>query len=267
MAWRIHDERKTMNLPSHIQNFDDAHQCALRKLWFLGDVHGEFKWLARSLMNTHELPTHVVFLGDVDIDHRPFREILVPLRKAFPTVTIAFIHGNHDCDSYEAWECLHDGGAGTLALHGKVTELNGIRIAGLGGAFMGRVWSPPDLPKFASKESAMNRGAFQFRGGQRPSPNYLAAIYPDDYRNLSLLNADILITHEAPSCHRHGWEALDLLGMDMKVIRHFHGHTHDDQTDIYRKTIVDRGFDAVAVPFCGIKNGLGEAIFSGAANY
>lgn len=70
---------------------------------------------------------------------------------------------------------------------------------------------------------------------------------------MNKLQADILITHEAPSCHPYGCEALDVLAMDMKVKRSFHGHHHDDRTESYRETIADRDFDAVAVPFCGIK--------------
>ena len=250
-------------MPMHITAFDTEHQAALRGLWFLGDVHGEFKWIARALMAAKELPSHIIFLGDVDIAHRPLREILQPLRRVYPSVQVGFIHGNHDADSYEAWEYLHDAGDDAIKLHGKVTTLNGIRVAGLGGVFLGKVWKPPEVPKFGSMEAAMSRGAFQFRRGQRPSPTYQAAIYPDDFDRMNKLQSDILITHEAPSCHPYGCEALDILAMDMKVKRSFHGHHHDDQTESYRLTISDRNFDAVAVPFCGIKNGLGDVIFEG----
>jgi hypothetical protein len=150
-----------------------------------------------------------------------------------------------------------------LALHGKVADLDGIRVAGLGGNFMGRVWSPPANPTFMNKEKSMNQGAFQWRDGQRPNPSLHAAIYPDDVAALSKLRADILITHEAPSCHRHGFSAIDQLARDMCVVRSFHGHHHDDESDAYAKERFHLKFDARAVAYCAIKNGLGEHILEG----
>jgi len=246
----------------HITEFDQEHQQALRGLWFLGDVHAEFRHIPEALLAATELPSHLVFLGDLDIDHKPFREILEPLSRHFPGVQVSFIHGNHDADSFEHWTCLHDCG-NAVALHGKVTELNGIRVAGLGGNFLGRVWYPPQPPKFDSQEAATNRGAFQFRGNQRPSPSYLAAIYPEVYDRLARLRADILVTHEAPGCHPHGFEVLDSLARDQRVKRSFHGHQHDDLTDEYRKAVAERGYDAIGVDGCAITNGLGERVLKG----
>jgi hypothetical protein len=70
-----------------------------------------------------------------------------------------------------------------------------------------------------------------------------------------------LVTHEAPSCHHHGWAVLDQLARDMKVVWAFHGHTHDDLSHAYAHQRDALGFDARAVNFCCIKNGLGELIF------
>ena len=128
---------------------------------------------------------------------------------------------------------------------------------------MGRVWYPPEPAKFDSQEAAINRGAFQYRGGQRPSSTYLGAIYPDVYDRLAKQRADILVTHEAPSCHPHGFEALDVLALDMRAKRTFHGHHHDDLTDQYREGVAVRGFDAIGVNYCSITNGLGERIVEG----
>jgi len=242
--------------------FDREHADALRGLWFLGDVHGEFKYLARELLAAEKKPNWIVFLGDIDIDHRPFREILEPLRRNFPSVQVAFIYGNHDADSYEHWEMLHDCGD-AVALHGRVVELDGIRVAGLGGNFLGRIWSPPGQALFRNKEAAMNRGTYQWRDGQRPHPLQHAAIYPDDVERLATLKADILVTHEAPSCHPYGFDSIDGLAWDMNVVRTFHGHHHDDLSDEYSKVREALGFDARAVNYCSIKNGLGEHVFEG----
>jgi len=242
--------------------FDQEHADALRKIWFLGDVHGDFKHIPLALQAATELPNWLVFLGDIDIDHKPFREILEPLGRAFPKLKVGFIYGNHDADTYDHWNMLHDCGD-AVALHGKVTNLDGIRVAGLGGNFLGRIWAPPANPSFNNKEAAMNRGAFQWRDGQRPNPSQHAAIYPDDVERLSKLRADILITHEAPSCHPYGFEALDQLARDMRIVRSFHGHQHDDRSDEYALVRHTLGFDARGVNYCSIKNGLGEHIVQG----
>jgi hypothetical protein len=41
------------------------------------------------------------------------------------------------------------------------------------------------------------------------------------------LAADILVLHEAPACHPHGFAVLDELAEAMGVARVFHGHHHD----------------------------------------
>jgi len=42
-------------------------------------------------------------------------------------------------------------------------------------------------------------------------------------------HADILVTHEAPSCHRKGFAAIDRLAEALGVKRLFHGHQHEDR--------------------------------------
>jgi hypothetical protein len=247
-----------------MEAFDRENAAALRAIWFCGDVHGQFKYLAQTLLSVQEKPNWIVFLGDLDLD-RPLDEILAPLRRHFPDIQVAQIFGNHDGDTYEAWENLHSA-TDVVQLHGKVTNLGGIKVAGLGGNFMGRVWdpeSPSGKSSFRNKDEAMNRGAYQYRDGQRPNPSFHAAIYPDDFARLSKQRADILITHEAPGCHPYGFDALSDLARDMRVVRSFHGHMHDDQSDAYAKVRNDLLFDARAVGFCAIKNGMGEIVFEG----
>lgn len=247
-----------------MQVFDHEHEQALRRLWFLGDVHGEFSHIGPALEvaeKSGSMPAWLIFLGDVEIDHQPFREHLQPLRSRFPGVKVAFIYGNHDADSHEHWACLHECGD-AVALHGCVIDLDGIRVAGLGGNFLGRVWAPPAAPTFANKTAAMARGAYGWRDGQRPSPKFHGAIYPDDVAQLARQRAHILVTHEAPSCHPYGWGVLDQLARDMGVVRSFHGHTHDDLTAAYALERERLGFEACAVNFCCIKDGLGEFISS-----
>ena len=245
-----------------MQAFDRQHEVTLRRLWFLGDVHGGFAHIEAALLLARQQqasPSWLVFLGDLDINQRPLREILAHVLASSPGLRVAFIHGNHDADTCAHWSCLHDCGD-AVALHGRVMNLDGIRVAGLGGHFMGRVWTPPSPPAFLDKAGAMKRGAHGWRDGQRPSPKFNGAIYPDDVDALGQQRADILVTHEAPSCHPHGWEALDQLARDMGVVRTFHGHTHDDLSEAYATQREWLGFDARAVDFRCIKNGLGEFV-------
>lgn len=242
----------------------------LRRIWFLGDVHGGFEHIGLVLRRVQQLqyvlqqnrswPSWLVFLGDIDPPGMSFRESLTPLREAFPSIKIAFIHGNHDADEHESWARLHDAGD-AVALHGRVVELDGVRVAGLGGNFLGRVWYPPEAPRIASRKEATHRHPNLVRRGQIHAPSLNGAIYKNELDALARQRADILVTHEAFSCHHHGWEVLDQLARDLRVVRAFHGHTHDDRSDEYALQRELLGFDAVAVNFRSIKNGLGEMVF------
>jgi len=255
-----------MTVEQRIAEFDQQHAEALRRIWFVGDVHGEFKYLARSLESAQLQPSWIVFVGDIDINLKPFKEYLEPISRWDPAIRIAFIPGNHDADSYGHWEMLHDAGD-AVSLHGQVLEMEGVRVAGLGGHFVGRVWMPPSVPLFRSREEALGGGAFRFRGGQRPSPTYLSAIYAAEVGRLCQRRADILVTHEAPSCHYRGFAELDMLARSLQAQRMFHGHHHDDRTAAYALQREELGFDAIALRLCAIKNGLGEVIFAGENNW
>lgn len=243
----------------------------LRRIWFLGDVHGGFEHIGLVLRRVQQLqyvlqqnrswPSWLVFLGDIDPPGMSFRESLTPLREAFPSIKIAFIHGNHDADEHESWARLHDAGD-AVALHGRVVELDGVRVAGLGGNFLGRVWYPPEAPRIASRKEATHRHPNLVRRGQIHAPSLNGAIYKNELDALAALQADVLVTHEAFSCHTdYGWEVLDQLARDLGVVRAFHGHTHDDRSDEYALQHERLGFDTVAVNFRCIKNGLGETVF------
>ena len=52
------------------------------------------------------------------------------------------------------------------------------------------------------------------------------AIWPEDYDYLASQEADILVTHEAPSSHPDGNKALEALGRAMGVRLIVHGHYH-----------------------------------------
>jgi sugar phosphate isomerase/epimerase len=56
-----------------------------------------------------------------------------------------------------------------------------------------------------------------------------STIFPDDYQQLLRSGpADILVTHEAPAAHQHGWQAIDELAEALGVQLVVHGHHHQN---------------------------------------
>ncbi len=102
-------------------------------IWFLGDVHGRFDHVIRIVKNHR--PEAVVFLGDLECS-LPLDMILRPI---LDITEIWFIHGNHDSDHPAYWHNLY-GGLAERSLHGRVVEIAGYRVAGLGGTFESQVW-------------------------------------------------------------------------------------------------------------------------------
>jgi hypothetical protein len=110
-----------------------------------------------------------------------------------------------------------------------VTLPCGTRIAGLGGIFRGAVWYPKDqqAPKFRNRDEHASQTPRQERWQNSVPLKHWSSIYPDDIEQLAALQADILITHEAPGYHEHGFKALDELARRMGVRTTVHGHQHD----------------------------------------
>jgi hypothetical protein len=155
-----------------------------------------------------------------------------------------------------------------VALHGRVVDLDDVRVAGLGGTFQERVWMPP-APPHAQKRSDLEPSPYLpfEEAGRRRSPTLWTAIYPAEWEALGADSADILITHDAPSAHPHGFEPIDDLARALGVVRAFHGHHHDDFSDQYRRHWDRRGFQAFALAFSGVRNGLGELVYDGEAGW
>jgi hypothetical protein len=66
---------------------------------------------------------------------------------------IWYIHGNHDTDSTSDHDNLFLSALADRNLHGRIVEIAGFRIAGLGGVFRERVWSPPEPPAYDSTKT------------------------------------------------------------------------------------------------------------------
>jgi predicted phosphodiesterase len=216
-------------------------------------------------------PAAVIFLGDIQAD-KPLEQFLAPI---LSLTEVWFIHGNHDSDSEQEYQHLFASELAERNLHGKVVEIAGRRVAGLGGVFREEVWFPERSP--ARHDNYEDYGQFvELNRRIRPVNNDVAlanrvatgkllkhrsTIFPQIYNTLALDQADILVTHEAPSCHRYGFGAIDELAKALGVKQAFHGHHHDSLD--YRKHWARLKLQAYGVGLCGILDVDGRIIQAG----
>ena len=217
------------------------------KILFCGDPHGCF---ANVISAVHQYrPEAIVLLGDYNLD--------VPLERYLQAIIgmteLFWIPGNHDFDSTAEYENLFHSALSYNNLHLKVVEIAGLRIAGLGGIFMGRVWRPGDIPKWLDRNHYMR---CQPRNLTKMPLSIKHAIWHDEFERMkNTVRADILVTHEAPSCHRHGFSALDELAEAIGAKRIFHGHHH-----VYYQDTLLNGIKVTGVAIGGVTNLVGEQL-------
>lgn len=250
---------------------------------FCGDCHGRFEHLAPAASEVRARGGDVaglILLGDV-IDRAtvPFADTLAELEAACGA-PIWFIHGNHEVDDETNWRMLVT--AAERNISGRIVELGGLRIAGLGGVFRGEIWHPQQSSgarhaNYAAFEEALHvrqgitgRLTKHARHGQQGIPpavaaltdrvrnatlrRHLASIFPDDFDHLGAQDADVLVTHEAPGrgLHPYGFDALVDLAQAMRVRWSFHGHQHDCLDAHYAQKAASLGFAAHGVGLRGV---------------
>ena len=217
----------------------------------------------------------VIFLGDIEAQ-RPFETEIAPILAL--GVEVHWIVGNHDTDSEENWRHLRD--------RCTVAWMASDRDRRAPDCRSRRRFSQPDLvPAGFENAAAVEDPAFQSydefsadlgkNRAQAPAiedgsdqmeaiPDRIAklmdptkngqlrkhcsTIFPDVVRSLSAQHADILLTHEAPGYHRHGFDELTRLAQAMGVRMAVHAHHHenlDHGTDPH-------GFAAFGVGFCDV---------------
>lgn len=201
---------------------------------FIGDIHQQWDLVEAGLDGLHTMPTHAVLLGDMQCE-RSLDELAAPLLAH--GIAVSWIFGNHDNDGGPSmWANLAEPARNPRtapgALHGRVAEIGGLRIAGLGGTFRPRVWEPPEPPRLFAREQlpadlagmaghwpASHRAALAHSLG-------VAAIWPEDIERLSAQHADILVSHEAPASHPAGKAVIGDLARKMGARLVIHGHHH-----------------------------------------
>ena len=189
-----------------------------------GDPHGNFSAVKQVLRTS--VPEVSIFLGDFDLE-RPLDEELDGLIRAGSSVH--FIHGNHDADREERHDFVFESAISNRNLNARVVSLGGVKIAGVGGVFHEANWHPHagyGSPKFFSRDEFLaSRPPRMWRDGL--PLRHRSTIFAEDFNALAGQEADILITHEAPSCHRLGFSEIDDLAEIMGVKLIVHGHHHE----------------------------------------
>jgi hypothetical protein len=152
---------------------------------------------------------------------------------------VRWILGNHDTETESAYDHLtnHPGDLGL-----QVATIGGLRIGGLPGVFKPRVWhpleGPPSFRTRAAFQAALRPGE-PWRGGLPLF--HRDTIFPEDFDALAALRCDILVTHEAPSSHPHGFAAIDALAETCGARLIVHGHHHQSYEAILPNGIKVRG--------------------------
>lgn len=244
-----------------------------------GDVHGNLCHILKTVQD--KKPAAIILLGDIE-SPQPLEKSLAAVMKL---TEIYWIIGNHDTDSQLSYDNLMNSKLADRNLHGKVTEIDGVKVAGLGGIFREQSWYPKfsadEAPKFDNYSDYMaaeieaehwkdfNRDK-KTAGAQSPeliskALTHQSTIFYEDWLNLSDQKAEILVTHDAPSCHPYGFVAIDALAQSMGVKRSFHGHMHD-RLD-YSEHEERLGFIPHGVGFCGVTDMNGGLISAGDFDY
>ena len=226
---------------------------AQQSLLIAGDPHGTFTPLNQAAYERN--PEHMIVLGDFGLA----TSFEAALHAAVTTTNVSWIHGNHDVDQEAEYDALFEGSYAANSLHGRVSTLSGIRVAGLGGHFQGSVWHPDTGVKWATREmfvKHMGKGN-RWRGGLPLKKR--AAIWWEDYQSLWDQRADVLVSHEAPACHPHGHAAIDELAEAMGAKLIIHGHVHCSYTFDY----ADRDLRVIGVGIAGVSDASGAVIVPG----
>lgn len=203
----------------------------LQGILFYGDPHSNWEPLLESVQKIR--PHSIVILGDLndkthdakDLDYTRF--VLLKLLKQ--KIDVRIVIGNHDADTDPIFNLIFEE-FGSLIFDGSIIELGEakVKVALLGGIFRGNIWNPHVKiePNFYSHADWMNRNSKSsfFKGGV--GRKHRTSIFPSKFESLRQSEADILITHEAPSTHPFGFEAIDNLAKDLGAKLIVHGHHH-----------------------------------------
>jgi hypothetical protein len=201
---------------------------------FGGDPHRNFSPILRACDALP--PGTLILVGDCDCP-APLDRVFAPaIERGWD---VRWILGNHDTETEAAFDNLTRC-PGDLGM--SVMTAGGIRIAGLPGVFKPRVWHPNEGPPLFQTRAA-------FQAALRPGEAWRDGlplfhrdtIFPEDFDRLANVRCDILVAHEAPSSHPHGFAAIDALGETCGARLIVHGHHHQSYEAVLPNGIRVRG--------------------------
>ena len=214
-----------------------------RPILFAGDPHSNFAPILRACLRMQ--PGTLILLGDCDCP-QPLPAIMAPALAA--GWDVRWILGNHDTETEAAFHNLvaaHP--SGDLGL--RVTEIAGLRIAGLPGVFKPRVWNPNDGPPHFQTRAAFQASLTPDEAWRGGLPlRHRDTILPEDFDQLSAERFDVLVTHEAPTTHEHGYAVIDTLARAAGARLIVHGHHHRSYEAVLDGGIQVRGL-GIAEPW------------------
>lgn len=225
----------------------------MNRIFFCGDPHGHFEHIIEAV-KLHR-PAAIVLLGDVQAPV----PLEVALRAILDLTEVWWIHGNHDTDSDADYDNLFGSALADRNLHRRVVGVAGVRVAGLGGIFRSQIWPTPGQPRFLSPDAFVAQCGKGNRWRDGLPRKHRSSIFPSDYDALLQEKADVLVTHEAPSCHNHGFQVIDDLATSLGVQKAFHGH-HHEHIDYDADGAQRLGFQTFAVAYCEIRDELGNIV-------
>ena len=163
----------------------------------VGDPHGDYTQLRQALDST-PAPSALILLGDFELT-RPLDRELQDCGIDFAATQVYWIAGNHDAESDAEYDHLYGSPLADRDLNARVVEIDGVRVAGLGGVFRGKIWNGADAPRHRARADFIKQVPKSQRWRDGVPRRHRVSIWPEDVEALAGARADVLITHEAPT--------------------------------------------------------------------
>ncbi|TDT87334.1 hypothetical protein DFO45_5008 [Azorhizobium sp. AG788] len=186
-------------------------------------------WEAFHQLCADSAPDLAVFTGDLCLEQPLELELADFLAEGGK---VLWVPGGQDTATPERYDNLFGGALGASNLSGRVVEASGVRWAGLGGVFRSDIWLPGTASTFESRALWLaTNPETRWRGGM--PLEHRATVFPEDTDALAALQADVLVSHEAPSSHANGWRIVDAVAEAMGV----HTVVHGGAQEAYQATL------------------------------
>ncbi|MBV1713473.1 MAG: metallophosphoesterase [Desulfomicrobium sp.] len=191
---------------------------------FVGDAHGDFEPMLEAAASA----TAIILLGDQE----PLDNLASILGPEIAEKTW-WIFGNHDSDDPEYLK--HHAAMADRNLHCRVVEIDGLRIAGLGGTFrsnilgVDRQTTLSDLPHVRPQDTRQSLA--MIRKDKKLAPQDHTTIFPEDLNFMARLGSktrvDVVVSHEAPESHKLGYRILGDVARALRAKILIHAHHHE----------------------------------------